>query len=281
MTPLVWSHILEKTAVAHHTSSSHSRNAQQVFLHRSKRELGVTKQFLIRETGVSLGEFRGGKKSTFVSTKSSVYVFKFSTAFLFVSRTCALMRHHARWRASREALGRAAASTPRMLTKIGRTCTNYLVLDEIAYLSRVGGVDYHTVKYWKMKFENPLFRSDPWGGAGRQGYSPADFNQIRRIIGVLLLENQQPNLLEISTELRRRGFPYSRSSISRLLKKWRWSFKIPTVFQRMKYTEDNILYYNEFLEWFVRTDPIRIKFVDEVHFDKRGKYPFWCKTEIN
>ena len=49
----------------------------------------------------------------------------------------------------------------------------------------------------------------------------------------------------------------------------------------MKYTEDNILYYNEFLEWFVRTDPIRIKFVDEVHFDKRGKYPFWCKTEIN
>lgn len=95
---------------------------------------------------------------------------------------------------------------------------------------------------------------------------------MKLIVAGLLLDNQQPNLLEISNELCQRGYPYSRSAISRLLKKWRWSFKIPTVFQRMKYTDVNTRYYNDYLRWYLDTDPVRIKFVDEVHFDRRGKF---------
>ena len=91
--------------------------------------------------------------------------------------------------------------------------------------------------------------------------------EIKNIVwGFILNQNAQPNLLEIKSHLKDLGFNLSRSSLSRLIKQWRWS----TVTQ---YTIGNLEYYVQFCEWLGFCDLKKLKFVDEVHFDPRGFFP--------
>ena len=146
--------------------------------------------------------------------------------------------------------------------------------EETATIAKHSGVSYSSAVYWRRKVEDPNFHSADWGGTGRKGYVADDRYDMKVIVCRYLVENSAPNLAELAEELGKNGFPYSRSSVSRLLQRWRWTFKIPTVFQRLKYTPTNMQYYNYFVQWLETADLARLKFVDEVPFDRRGKHAF-------
>jgi len=181
------------------------------------------------------------------------------------------MKHHKKqWMKSRLALGRATSQNPSTYYDLSGKHTKIVDTGATATIARQNGVAYGTASYWRKKVENPTIHNDSWGGRGRVGYSPEDRLRMKEIVCRYLLSNPQPNLLEIVAQLRENGYPYSRASVSGLLKSWRWSFKIPTVFQKQKFTPGNLNYYNQFVEWLEVVNLASLKFVDEVHFDRRG-----------
>jgi len=58
----------------------------------------------------------------------------------------------------------------------------------------------------------------------------------------------------------------SRGTISTLLQKMGWSWKVPTVFQLLKYTFDNLVKYAHYLTEIRKVPLSKLKFADEAHF---------------
>jgi transposase len=139
----------------------------------------------------------------------------------------------------------------------------------VALVAQQDSLPYTLVEYWSRKASNPTFRDAPWGG-NRSADGGLSSLVARELIWELLQTNNQPTLRELSEHLREAGVHYQRSSVSVLLKKWRWSFKIPTVEQIHKYTPTNVQRYIDVCQWYSVADLHRLKFVDEVHFDPRG-----------
>lgn len=133
-------------------------------------------------------------------------------------------------------------------------------------------VDERLALYWKNKAENSEFHSNSWGGFRGSRYSGVDEKQLHSLIWMVITTQEQITLQEIVNALERHNFHYSRSWVSRLLKRWRWSFKIPAVTQTQKYTISNLEYYAEFCLWLNEVDLAKVKFLDEVHFDARSKF---------
>lgn len=105
---------------------------------------------------------------------------------------------------------------------------------------------YTLAKYWKKKVQDAQFHAGDWGGPRWSKYPGAQL-EIKEIVwNFINTDNQQPTLREIKIHLEEHGYELSRSTISRLLQGWRWSFKIPTVTQGEKYTLSNMEYYVQF-----------------------------------
>lgn len=138
--------------------------------------------------------------------------------------------------------------------------------------SSVFQVDRTLALYWQCKFEDSDFRPNNWGGYRGSKYTEADETILQSVIWNVITTQEQTNLQELVNALARYNFVYSRTWVSRLLKKWRWSFKIPGVTQAQKYSIANLEYYAEFCHWLNEVDLTKVKFMDEVHFDARSKY---------
>ncbi len=70
--------------------------------------------------------------------------------------------------------------------------------------------------------------------------------------------------------LDRLGVRVSRAWLSRMFRRWRWSFKKLNHKHVDKYTPRNIAYYGQYLAY-IRTVPMnRIKYMDEASFSSRG-----------
>ncbi len=70
----------------------------------------------------------------------------------------------------------------------------------------------------------------------------------------------------------RLGVHVSRMWLSRMFRRWRWSFKKLNHKHIHKYTPQNIEYYGQYLTY-IRTVPMnRIKYLDESSFASRGMY---------
>ena len=144
--------------------------------------------------------------------------------------------------------------------------------DSAPQASKEFKVESSLARYWALKTTDPEFHPGNWGGSQNED-AQHRHHLCRVLIWALLQENNQPSLRELSVFLGSCGLAYSKSSISLMLKEWRWSFKIPSVIQASKYTPTNVTYYNQYCAWFRNTDIHKLKFIDEVHFDPRGK-PF-------
>jgi len=59
--------------------------------------------------------------------------------------------------------------------------------------------------------------------------------------------------------------------VSRVFKRWRWSFKKASYQQLQKYTNENIEYYKTFLEALQDIPWIKLKFADEGHFKSKSE----------
>lgn len=78
-------------------------------------------------------------------------------------------------------------------------------------------------------------------------------------------------LLHLSEELLDRlHVRCSHSWLSRMLKRWRWSFKNVNPRHILKFTPRNIIYYGHYLIRIRNIPPTRIKFMDEASFSSRG-----------
>ena len=66
------------------------------------------------------------------------------------------------------------------------------------------------------------------------------------------------------------NFKVSLMFVSRIFKKWRWSFKKPSYEQLNKYTQENILYYATYQHCIKEIPWYRLKFADESHFNSKG-----------
>jgi len=62
------------------------------------------------------------------------------------------------------------------------------------------------------------------------------------------------------------GWTINRMYVSRLFKKWRWSYKTPERKQILKYTKENISYYGTYITTAYCIPWDRLKFMDEGHF---------------
>lgn len=133
------------------------------------------------------------------------------------------------------------------------------------------------------KVQDPDFHSGSWGGDRSSKY-PHEQDRIWEIVWSFIKNVPQAKLEDIQEFLKGQRYYLSRMSISRLLKKWRWSFKIPCVRQVHKYTYSNIDYYMQFCIWLSCVDLRKVKTVDEVHFDRKGTdfiLNLFLKTVIN
>ena len=128
--------------------------------------------------------------------------------------------------------------------------------------------------YWAKKVEDPTFCSENWGGARNSKYEGLE-DVIQNLIWNFITAQPQCTLKEVCLYLNSLEINYTHSNLSKLFKRWRWSFKIPTVQQIEKYTFDNLEYYLQFCERLLTTPDLRrVKFLDEVHFDSKGMLYF-------
>jgi len=82
------------------------------------------------------------------------------------------------------------------------------------------------------------------------------------------------------TKLSENGINVNRMFISRILRSWRWSWKIPVRFHLYKYTKDNIDRYMHWVHWIQDIPWDRLKFLDEAHFIGRKLYRNYCLAPI-
>ena len=64
-------------------------------------------------------------------------------------------------------------------------------------------------------------------------------------------------------------YSVSKSTIQRIFRSWRWSWKVPLYHQLHKYTPENINRYCQYMIWIKQCDLSTIKFIDESHFVPR------------
>ena len=115
-------------------------------------------------------------------------------------------------------------------------------------------VDSTVARYWARKTSEPDFHPGSWGGSSEEEDVAIRRHLCQVLIWVYLQKDNQPSLQELSVYLGTFGITYCKSSISAMLKQWRWSFKIPSVVQSSKYTPLNVQYYKQFCTWFANTD---------------------------
>ena len=94
---------------------------------------------------------------------------------------------------------------------------------------------------------------------------------IHRLLFTWAKEDPLQKIIEYVEKLEVAGFSCSREFVRQVFVSWRWSWKRPSYKQIEKYTSRNIIYYIQFLSWINQQDPIKLKYMDEVHFVSKGK----------
>lgn len=141
----------------------------------------------------------------------------------------------------------------------------------IAKAARCTGLPQYIVQYWRDKFLDPSYHPKSWGGRYRQHRFQV---AIHIALFHLCKQNSTYNLREFRTKLRELNpnWNISLSTLSRIFKSWRWSFKKPDRYQYLKYRRENIERYVAYLAGIDDIPWIRLKFLDESKFISKGKY---------
>lgn len=87
-----------------------------------------------------------------------------------------------------------------------------------------------------------------------------------------ILAKENVNLTRLASEL---GFVFGRRvtcpTLSRILRSWRWTWKVPSRVQILKFTDENITTYAAFAASVQHLDWSKLKFLDESHVVSRGE----------
>jgi len=86
-------------------------------------------------------------------------------------------------------------------------------------------------------------------------------------------EDPTRKISQFVEELRNSGYQCSNEFVRKIFVSWKWSWKVPSFQQLLKYTPRNIERYGDWVEFIVTADLSRIKFCDEAHFVSRDVSP--------
>jgi len=124
----------------------------------------------------------------------------------------------------------------------------------------------HTALYWKQKVLNPLFHSNPIGGARNFKFSSAEQALLEACLWMSVRENPCKTMKSHQKFLADQNYNVQPQFIDRIFKRWKWTWKRPIRRQIEKYSISNIRRYFEYL-YGVHNIPLeRLKFLDEAHF---------------
>ncbi len=110
-----------------------------------------------------------------------------------------------------------------------------------------------------------------WGGARNRKFSEEQLEEIKVVLWELCKANPTIHIQEYQKEIGRKlDIAISATSIRRIFKKWRWSWKNVEYKQINKYTHENIINYGNYLLWLNSQHWKHLKYLDEAHFVNRG-----------
>ena len=121
------------------------------------------------------------------------------------------------------------------------------------------------VEYWqnKLAYSETLF--DGWGGIRRRKFKPDEMARLKAWLWLHCQNSPLATLAQFCNLLAEDGYQVNRMFVSRIFRKWRWSFKKPSIKQIHKYKPENMIYYVQFVHW-VETIPWKsFKYFDETH----------------
>ena len=103
------------------------------------------------------------------------------------------------------------------------------------------------VEYWRKKESDPTHHLSSHGGRRNSKYQDSLQLLLEVLLWIHCTDYPQSTLQEYCEAVLEYGFEVNRMYLSRIFRKWRWSFKKPTIKQIHKYRIDNIHYYGTFL----------------------------------
>jgi len=132
------------------------------------------------------------------------------------------------------------------------------------------------VYYWKKKLLNKNFHSNSHGGTPNLKWNGDVRTNLLAHIWLFIQQRPDSSLREIQNEVAER-FPDhptpSLAWLSRLFKRWCWSFKVPDRRAQLnKFTIENIHRYVHFVAAIHSIDPLRMKFIDEANYSSADLY---------
>jgi hypothetical protein len=155
-------------------------------------------------------------------------------------------------------------------------------------LRRKDKITANVTNYWLKKAADPTFHAGSHGGHRHDKFSEDGWAGAREIVLTVIWrqinafpESQLPILTSVANEAialiaGARGLApkvVSQRWVARVFEDWRWSWKVPTVVQLHKFTNENIERYINYVVFVAGIPLRRLKFVDEIHFVSRGS-PF-------
>jgi len=152
-------------------------------------------------------------------------------------------------------------------------------LGSYAAAADVMGVSRQYVRYWYEKAYNPNFHPLTCGGLRHSIFSTTELPLVRTFLwDAIAILGDQATLGSLSI-LTSHTFQriVTTEVLSRLFTSFRWSWRIPSRMQILKYTQDNLQRYYDFILWIQEQDWQKIKFADESHVvskDLRTKKSF-------
>lgn len=143
----------------------------------------------------------------------------------------------------------------------------------------------NVANYWMKKVTDPTLHAGSHGGHRHDKFSDHGWEGARELVLAAIWrqineypESQVPILTSVANEAiaaiaDARGLArkvVSQKWVRRLFDDWRWSWKVPTVVQLHKFSDENIERYINYVVFVAGIAIHRLKFVDEVHFISRG-----------
>lgn len=143
------------------------------------------------------------------------------------------------------------------------------IQDGIKITSSKTNVPYHIVKYHKMKALKPELHPFSHGGRRYTKYNDYTVTIIKSIL--LILSNMKTTLninqiCDLLNSILLLSSPIKSWNVSKWIDELDLSFKVPSRFQHHKFSDNNMMNYQIFLQ-LIKDFPLRkIKFIDESHF---------------
>jgi len=128
------------------------------------------------------------------------------------------------------------------------------------------GYSKDCVHYWVEKFLNPGFHPNNHGGDKTSLFINVQQQLLMKEVVEYLQDNPTADLQAITQHLvNATHTPMSTITVGRMLKRHRWSWKVPTKFQIHKYSTANLLLYLNYLQFIQQVPSTKLKFANESH----------------